>query len=170
MATIRPTRSNSRAARTSLMDANALRPPLRDLFGEIPITERDLRLWLWSVPVWFNRHSRPARAAEYLRGYHVAEKIAREKAADRLQSIFGDETCPHCGALLESDQGARLDALERENAELRALLGRPRAAVVPLSVARTGSPAPARDSAHSRLPLPLRPIGRAAGSQNAHSA
>lgn len=126
-----------------------LRDQERDLFGEVIVTERDLRLWLWSVPVWFNRHSRQASADAYLRGYRVAEKVAHFKAESRLADVFGDECCRHCGQPLESGMQARLDELEAENAELRALLNRPRAPAVPLRLAARNE-----EAGHpSRLPL-----------------
>ena len=91
-----------------------LRPSPVDLFGEVPILEREIRLWLWSVPVWFSRHASPAKVASYVRGYDVIGKIRREKLAGTLQDRFGDETCPHCGALLEADYKARIAALEAQ--------------------------------------------------------
>lgn len=90
------------------LDANALRPSPVDLFGQVPVLQREVRLWLWSVPVWFSRHASPARVASYLRGYDVHGKIRREKLAGTLQAMFGDETCPHCGALLEPEQPGRM--------------------------------------------------------------
>lgn len=137
------------------MDANALRPSVRDLFGQIPVSNRELRLWLWSVPVWFRYTSRPSAVAAYLRGYRVADKIARAKADGRLESIFGNECCPHCGQALESGTEERLDALEAENAELRAILQMPRASVTPLR------PAPAvADDAEPCTRLPLAALRR----------
>lgn len=93
----------------------------RDLFGEVPITRREVMLWMWRVPHWMNRHADERRIAAYVRNYTVAEKIAREKIAGRLDGIFGDESCPHCGALLEADHTARIEALEAELAALRAV-------------------------------------------------
>ncbi len=121
-----------RRVKSKPLKADKLRPPLRDLFGEIPITGREMRLWLWSVPVWFSAQSRPDRGTAYLRQYRVAEKIARAKADGTLESIFGDESCPQCAAPLEIDLQARIDDLEAEVAELRAILNRPRAPVIPL--------------------------------------
>lgn len=100
-----------RRAKSKPLDADKLRPPLRDLFGEIPITRREMRLWLWSVPAWFSIQSRASRGTAYLRDYRVAEKIARAKADGRLEAIFGDESCPHCGQTLENDYKAQIEAL-----------------------------------------------------------
>lgn len=79
-----------------------------DLFGEVPVSRREVRLWLWKVPVWFSRHAPQARVDAYLRGWDVVGKIRRAKAAGELAEILGDEACPHCGALLEPDQPGRM--------------------------------------------------------------
>lgn len=121
-----------RRVKNKPLQADKLRPPLRDLFGEIPISVREMRLWLWKVPVWFSIQSHPRRGTAYLRDYRVAEKIARAKAESTLESIFGDESCPHCGQTLENDLQARIDALTDEISALRATLNRPRAPVIPL--------------------------------------
>lgn len=91
-----------------------------DLFGEVPVTRREVMLWMWKVPAWMDRHASAGRIAAYVRNYNVVEKIRREKLRNGLEAIFGDESCPHCGAALESDLAARIEALEAEPATLRA--------------------------------------------------
>lgn len=100
-----------------------------DLFGEIPVTEREIMLWLWSVPTWHNIHSSEAKRASYVKNWDVVGKIRREKAKNGLQSIFGDESCPHCGQQLENPATLEFDRLADELAALKA---RPLAKVIPL--------------------------------------
>lgn len=95
--------------------------PALDLFGEVPITRREVMLWLWKVPAWMTRHATTRQIEAYVTGYHVVDKIRRAKLAGRLEGIFGDESCPHCGGLLEADLTARIKALEAELAALRAV-------------------------------------------------
>lgn len=92
-----------------------------DLFGEVPVSQREVALWLWKVPHWMNQHADARRRANYVRQYNVVEKIRRAKLENRLEAIFGDEACPHCGTLLEADTEARIAALEAELAALRAV-------------------------------------------------
>lgn len=94
------------------LDANSLRPPVRDLFGEVPISRREMMLWMWKVPVWMTRHSSEHRIQSYLRGWNVAYKVARAKLTGALEQILGDEACPHCGVLLEMDYPGRIEALQ----------------------------------------------------------
>ena len=99
--------------------ADKLRPRPRDLFGEVPVTEREIMLWMWSVPVWMTRHARPRRIAEYVKGYDVVGKVRRAKLDGQLQETFGDETCQHCGALLEADYQRKIDDLHDQVAALK---------------------------------------------------
>lgn len=70
---------------------------MRDLFGEVAVTLRDLQLWLFMVPRL--PHYSERRAA-YAKGYNIAFKIARAKEAGELPAIFGDESCEFCGQVL----------------------------------------------------------------------
>lgn len=73
--------------------------PARDLFGEIPISTREVELWLYSVPrmPYFDRHR-----VSYTRGYDVAGKIARAKLRGDLDELLV-EICEFCGQALASE-------------------------------------------------------------------
>ena len=61
-----------------------MRPSERDLFGEVIVTQLDIRLWLESVP---KINPDGPRAAHYIRGYDVAHKVARAKLEGRFEAI-----------------------------------------------------------------------------------
>jgi hypothetical protein len=58
-----------------------------DLFGEVRVTQDDVRLWLLAVP---RIDPDGPRAAHYVRSYDVAGKIARAK----LDGVFDLVTAP----------------------------------------------------------------------------
>lgn len=57
-----------------------------DLFGEIPITEEDLRNWVAAVsPRWLE----PERSYhQYLRTYSIAEKVRRAKLEGTFEATI----------------------------------------------------------------------------------
>lgn len=68
-----------------------------DLFGDIPVTLRELELWLFKVP----KLPHYARWREsYPRQYNIIDKIKRQKQAGTLGDVFGDECCTFCGQML----------------------------------------------------------------------
>lgn len=74
---------------------------MRDLFGEIAVSHRDVQLWLYKVP---RLPHYSTRRAAYVRGWNVHYKVARAKERGELEQIFGDECCEYCGQLLEAEQ------------------------------------------------------------------
>lgn len=78
---------------------------VRDLFGEIPVSVREIELWLFKVP---RMPHYSTRRAWYVRGWNVVEKIARSKLRGELAGVLGDETCEFCGQLLCQDQAELL--------------------------------------------------------------
>jgi len=71
-----------------------------DLFGEIPVTLREVQIWLFKVPKlpFFSRWRE-----SYVREYNVIDKIKRYKAAGTLSELVGDECCDFCGERLAPD-------------------------------------------------------------------
>ena len=74
---------------------------MRDLFGEVAVTLREIQIWLFKVPRL--PHSASRRAA-YIRQWNVPFKVARAKEAGELAAIFGDESCEFCGQVLCAEQ------------------------------------------------------------------
>jgi hypothetical protein len=103
--------------------------PALDLFGEIPVSQREVNLWLWKVPVWHTGHSLPRRREAYIRQYDVIGKIQRGKLQGTLQATLTDECCPHCCQPLEVDWDSQIEALQ---GQIEALRARPRAPVLRL--------------------------------------
>lgn len=58
--------------------------PVRDLFGEVPITRADIDAWLLCVPR-INPDS--PRAAWYIRAYNVADKITCAKLSGEFEHL-----------------------------------------------------------------------------------
>lgn len=65
--------------------------PVRDLFGEVPITRADVDAWLLAVPR-ISPHSR--RAAWYIRAYDVIGKITRAKIAGEFEQLTAARDAP----------------------------------------------------------------------------
>lgn len=76
------------------------RPADLDLFGEIPVTLREIELWLFIVPRLPHYHRARLTYPEH---WHVVEKLRRQKAAGTLNEIFMDECCEFCGQTLAAD-------------------------------------------------------------------
>lgn len=98
-----------------------------DLFGEIPVTVREIELWLFKVPKMphFHRYR-----AGYARAWRVADKIRRAKADGTLAAWLDDECCGYCGQVLaplpdppSAPPAAELDALRRRLAVLELIIG-----------------------------------------------
>lgn len=70
---------------------------MRDLFGEVAVSLRELQLWLYLVP---RLPHYSTRRASYAKGYNIAFKIARAKEAGELEQILGNESCEFCGQTL----------------------------------------------------------------------
>jgi hypothetical protein len=64
-----------------------VKPFPRDLFGEVVVTHDDVRAWLLAVP---RIDPESARAAHYVKGYGVVDKIR----AAKLQGLFDACTAP----------------------------------------------------------------------------
>jgi hypothetical protein len=79
-----------------------LRPALFDLFGEIPVTQREVAIWLAKVPK-FAYTRRPQAVEGYIRGYNVVDKIRRFKADGKWHQVIPHELCDHCGQLLAQE-------------------------------------------------------------------
>lgn len=116
------------------LDANLLRPQPLDLFGEVIITQREVMLWMWKVPFWMTRNASAARIADYIRGWDVPGKIRRAKTTGRLEEIFGDEACPHCGVRLEMDYERRIETMEAELLHLRPALQARKAEAIKIAI------------------------------------
>lgn len=74
---------------------------MRDLFGEIAVSLREIQLWLYKVPRMPHYHR---RRASYVRQWNVHFKVARAKERGELAEILGDESCEFCGQVLCADQ------------------------------------------------------------------
>jgi hypothetical protein len=74
---------------------------MRDLFGEVAVTLREMQIWLFKVP---RLPHYSTRRASYLRQWNVYFKVARAKEAGELSAIFGDESCEFCGQVLCREQ------------------------------------------------------------------
>ena len=74
-----------------------MRPPARDLFGQVPITTLEVDQWLLAVP-----RMRPGtrRAAWYVQAYAVHDKIKAAKLAGTFDDLVSHQ-----------DQDPRLDAM-----------------------------------------------------------
>lgn len=80
------------------MNSSVLFP---DLFGFVPVSLRELELWLYKVPRM--AHYQRGRQA-YIRNYSVVEKIQRAKLAGTLDQALGDCRCEFCGQELAQEQ------------------------------------------------------------------
>lgn len=74
---------------------------MRDLFGEIAVSVREVELWLFKVP---KLPHYATRRAWYVNGYNVISKIQRAKQRGELAAVFGDESCEFCGQTLAQDK------------------------------------------------------------------
>ncbi len=61
-----------------------MRPHERDLFGEVVVTQQDVRLWLQMVP---RIDPDGPRAAHYVRGYDVPSKIRYAKLQGHFERL-----------------------------------------------------------------------------------
>lgn len=68
-----------------------MRPPVRDLFGQIPVTHQDVAAWLIAVP---RIDPSSPRAAAYVRAYSVPEKIARAKENGTFEQLTAGPEIP----------------------------------------------------------------------------
>lgn len=68
-----------------------MRQPVRDLFGQIPITYQDVDAWLLAVP---RLCPSSPRAAWYVKAYSVADKIAAAKIAGTFEQITTPRGAP----------------------------------------------------------------------------
>lgn len=110
----------------------------RDLFGEIPVSFRDVQIWLYRVPKL--AHTSRWRA-DYTRQYCVIDKIRAFKAAGKLAQVFGDECCDFCGELL-----ARLPAPLPANPEDEINLLKRRIQILELLLMAPAIKKPVRDA------------------------
>lgn len=66
---------------------------MMDLFGDIPVTEQDVELWLDSVP---NLSSASYRREAYRKAYRVEEKIRAAKRSGRWPLVSAKQApAPH---------------------------------------------------------------------------
>ncbi len=65
-----------------------------DLFGDVPVTQRDVEVWLFNVPK-LPHYLR--NRSKYVTDYNVVSKIARAKKDGTWQEAVGDECCEFCG-------------------------------------------------------------------------
>jgi len=79
----------------------------RDLFGEVRVTHDDLSAWLRAVP---RIDPDGPRAAAYIRGYSVVEKVQRAKLAGDFEAIVADSR-PDLPPLLGAHFGFALPRL-----------------------------------------------------------
>lgn len=61
-----------------------LRPRALDLFGQVPVTKNDINLWLIHV---HQVHPDSPRAAYFVRGWNVPEKVRQAKLAGRFEHL-----------------------------------------------------------------------------------
>lgn len=65
--------------------------PVRDLFGQVPVTLPEIDAWLQAVP---RIDPTSPRAANYVKWYAVADKIRAAKLAGMLDAILAREPPP----------------------------------------------------------------------------
>ena len=68
-----------------------MRQPVRDLFGQVPITHQDVAAWLLAVP---RMDPDSPRAAWYIRAYSVTDKIAAAKLAGTFELVTAPRDPP----------------------------------------------------------------------------
>ncbi len=68
-----------------------MRPRLRDLFGEIPVTVPEVEAWMLAVPR-MDPHGQ--RGRHYIKWYDVVGKIRQAKADGRLDELLGSVAIP----------------------------------------------------------------------------
>ena len=97
-----------------------------DLFGDVPVTLRDLELWLYKVAKLPHYHR---SRGSYARDWNIVGKIKREKLSGQLDKTCGDEGCDFCGQTLCAVAPAptispkeELDRLKRRVAVLEIVL------------------------------------------------
>lgn len=97
-----------------------------DLFGDVPVTLRDLELWLYKVAKLPHYHR---SRGTYARDWNIIGKIKREKLSGQLAKTFGEEDCEFCGQALCAvspeptiSPQAELDRLKRRVAVLEMVL------------------------------------------------
>lgn len=82
---------------------------MRDLFGEVAVTLREMQLWLFKVP---RLPHYSTRRASYLRQWNVHSKLVRAKLSGELDSILGDQSCEFCGQTLCNEQADILSPIQ----------------------------------------------------------
>lgn len=75
---------------------------MRDLFGQVPVTLREISVWLYRIPRLHHIH-RLRTNGSYARNWHVIDKICRAKLEGSIDEILGDCRCEFCGQLLDAD-------------------------------------------------------------------
>lgn len=110
-----------------------------DLFGEVPVTLRDLELWLFKIPRLPHFHR---SRASYARTWNIVDKIRRAKLDGTFDDAIHGEDCEFCGQLLAAvspapsfHPQAELDRLKRRVAVLEMVL---HAATLPAFRSRQG--------------------------------
>jgi hypothetical protein len=68
-----------------------MRPAVRDLFGEIPVTLDELLAWMLAVP---GIPPTSTRFVYYVRGWRVIDKIRAAKACGTLEEILDPAPAP----------------------------------------------------------------------------
>lgn len=84
---------------------------MRDLFGEVAVSFREIQIWLFKVPRLPHDSS---RRIAYVRQWNVHFKVARAKESGELAAIFGDESCEFCGQVLCAGPADTLPAVPSE--------------------------------------------------------
>lgn len=68
-------------------------PQVKDLFGEVIVTQADIRLWLETVP---RINPDGPRAAHYVKWWDVAHKIKQAKLQGRFEACTAEKMMqPH---------------------------------------------------------------------------
>lgn len=68
-----------------------MRESVTDLFGEVPVYHHDITAWLVAVP---GIPPDSPRAAAYVRGYNVVDKIERAKMEGRFDQVIERRIVP----------------------------------------------------------------------------
>lgn len=99
---------------------------VRDLFGDVPVSVREVEVWMYKVPRLPHYHR---WRAKYPQEYNVPDKIRVAKLAGTLPEILGDQCCEYCGERLcredeapPADPAAEIALLKRRIMVLEYLL------------------------------------------------